>query len=355
MMLFIPYESEGFPPSIIRDGPAELPITWDDVLWAAVTVGRPNRYQVFRDRNVFLLEIDDARDGLYLMEGDYESVFRWSLIRMALEQRSRRARRLTRTDAAKALDPTEKGMVSYFLGMTFCKLFSAKLLDTPGLLHLDVFRPELDPVLSGRSRPDLVGQENGVNRWHGFECKGRVSPPDSTAKNKAKNQAQRLISVKGVRCSLHIGALTFFRNDVLHFYWCDPAPQDHEEIVLNLPDDAWRHYYSPVVEIITASDSGILRDSRSEVVAARIPHERDRAGNLQVPVEKCDLEIGVHRAIEIHIFNQEWDRVRHAASEAADVIREDGFQADGLRVCAGNSWGEEYQESIQFGYGHGES
>lgn len=51
--------------------------------------------------------------------------------------------------------------MNYFLGMTFCKLFAAKLLNTPWLLHLDVFRPTLNPVLSGRSRPDLVGLERG--------------------------------------------------------------------------------------------------------------------------------------------------------------------------------------------------
>lgn len=75
----------------------------------------------------------------------YEALFRWSLVRMALEQTGLRASRLRRTTAAKTLDPTEKGAVNYFLGMTFCKLFAAKLLHTPWLLHLDVFRPGLNP------------------------------------------------------------------------------------------------------------------------------------------------------------------------------------------------------------------
>ena len=245
-------------------------------------------------------------------------------------------------------------MVSYFLGMTFCKLFSAALLDTPWLLHLDVFRPELDPLLSGRSRPDLVGQDGRLNQWRGFECKGRVSPPDFEVKEKAKDQAQRLVSVNGEACSLHVGAVTYFRNDFLEFYWCDPPPQDHERIPLDLPDDAWGYYYGPVAEIITASDSGALEDSRAEMVAARIPRERNGAENLQVPIEQCDLEIGVHRAIENYLYSQDWERARHAASEAADEIREEGFQADGLRLCAGNSWNEEYQESLEFGDGHGE-
>ena len=123
----------------------------------------------------------------------YEAVFRWSMVRMALEQRGPRGFKLRRTDAFKSLDPTEKGAVNYFLGMVFCKLFAAELLDTPWLLHLDVFRAQLDPrTLQGRSRPDLVGKHSSSGAWHAFECKGRASVPSQPEKNKAKAQAQRL-------------------------------------------------------------------------------------------------------------------------------------------------------------------
>jgi hypothetical protein len=48
---------------------------------------------------------------------------------MSLEQSGPRASLLRRT-AARTLDPSEKGAVNYFLGMTFCKLFAAKLLNS---------------------------------------------------------------------------------------------------------------------------------------------------------------------------------------------------------------------------------
>jgi len=152
-MLRIPYVTEAFPPRTVANGQAELAVTWDDILGAAVTVGRPRRHYVFRH-------------GAASM---YEALFRWSLVRMALEQSGPYGYRLRRTTAARTLDPTEKGAVNYFLGMTFCKLFAAKLLNTPWLLHLDVFRPMLNPVLTGRSRPDLVGQVQGLAQWHAFE------------------------------------------------------------------------------------------------------------------------------------------------------------------------------------------
>ena len=189
----------------------------------------------------------------------YEAVFRWSLVRMALEQNGPRASRLRRTTAARTLDPTEKGAVNYFLGMTFCKLFAAKLLNTPWLLHLDVFRPALNPVLTGRSRPDLVGREYRSARWHAFECKGRISPPDATVKKEAKSQARSVVKVNTTRCTLHIGAVTYLRGEILHFYWRDPPPEDGPGIEVPFEGDAWMHYYAPVLEAIRTADPDALR------------------------------------------------------------------------------------------------
>ena len=95
----IDYESEDFPAQRGIRSFGQLRLTWDDILWAAVTVGRPKLYYVFRHGEASL----------------FEAIFRWSLIRMALEQRGCN---LYRTDAFKSLDPTEKGAVNY-LGIIY--------------------------------------------------------------------------------------------------------------------------------------------------------------------------------------------------------------------------------------------
>ena len=215
----IPYTSRDFPSEI--DSSGHLETSWDDLLGAALTVGRPNTAYVFAHG-----------DPSY-----HEALFRLSLVRMAVEQRSLTGA-LYRTDAFRSLDPTEKGAVSYFLGMTICKLFANVLLHTPWLLHLDVFRDQLDPVLlSARSRPDLVGQDD-TGAWHAFECKGRSSVPNPEDRLKAKSQAQRLVRVDSTDCSLHIGAISYFRHDALEFHWRDPDPEDAsmlEPIKVRLP------------------------------------------------------------------------------------------------------------------------
>lgn len=95
MTLQINYRAHAFPASYsIRSG--TLSTTWNELLWAAITVGRPSIYHVFRHGRASF----------------HEAIFRLALIRMALEQDT--SSFLRRTDAFAALDPTEKGMVSYF-------------------------------------------------------------------------------------------------------------------------------------------------------------------------------------------------------------------------------------------------
>lgn len=65
-----------------------------------------------------------ALQVLHYFTGTTRHCFRWTLVRMALEQRGTRSPFLHQTESMKSLDRTEKGMVNYFLGMTFCKLFA---------------------------------------------------------------------------------------------------------------------------------------------------------------------------------------------------------------------------------------
>jgi hypothetical protein len=201
-MQSINYESEGFPTNILRNEQRRLDVTWDDILWAAVTIGRPDIFHVFRHGRASV----------------YEAIFRWSMVRIALQQQGARRQKLVRTEAFKRMDPTEKGAVNYFLGLVVCKLFAWKLLNSPWTCHLNAYRTTLaSKLLSGWSRPDMVAQSTSSQDWYAFECKRRGSVPGDAEKQKAKRQAQRLVSVAGTICTLHVGAITFFRNNALEF------------------------------------------------------------------------------------------------------------------------------------------
>ena len=301
--LIVPYESSAFPQSTILNERWRLCVTWNDILWSAVTVGRPGWFGVFRNGKPSI----------------YDAISRWSLIKMAL---TRRGPFLTLTEFAKTKDQTEKLWISYNLGMTFCKMFSAKLLDTPWLLHIDVFRHELGVIIDGKLRPDLIGQDRRMRGWHGFECKGTTATLNSTTKKRAKAQAQSIRQVGLSPCILHVAAITYFRDSILRFFWCDPPPEDRTLSLPEPPDDMWAYYYRPVAEIIM------------EIGA----EERDSRGNLRVRVEQCDLEVGVHSSVVQSLVAGNWQQARLDAVESEADIRGQGFQSDGIQVYAGDSW-----------------
>lgn len=300
-------ESVDFPSTVLPNSKVDVSVTWNDLLSAAVTVGRPNR----------LLPASVGSPAWY------EGIFRMSLVRMSLEQRSATGIRFRRTQTAKTLDPTEKGSVNYFLGMIFCKMFAAIRLDTPWLLHLDVYRPMLDAVLSGRSRPDLIGMTT-TGDWLAFECKGRLSRPSSKAKAAAKAQALRVISIGGAPCQLHVGAITYFRDNVVEFFWADPTPRRRKsELKLPDPGDLWRHYYEPVAQLALVEAS---YRSLSEVA------------EVKRLLNELDVTVSIHPALVEPAMSKEWRQLTEVARASRDLLLSDGYRADGIRVQAGPSW-----------------
>jgi hypothetical protein len=314
-MLSLDYESEGFPAGApVVNGAGVLDTTWDEILWSAITVGRPNRQHVFR----------------HGLASTYEALFRLSLVRMAIEQAGPTARRLRRTAAAKSLDPSEKGAVNYFMGMITCKLFAARLLNAPWMLHLDVFRPLLNPILSGRSRPDLIGQIQGGG-WLAFESKGRVSQPDADAKTKAKQQARRCVSVGAVPVTYHIGGIMYFRNEVLRFFWRDPPADDPANAFrVSVDSDAWRHYYRPALQIVRMDGDAFDRMLRDPII---------------VPVSAADIEIGIHPDLLRLLDKNLWGEAKGWCEQNVSALENQGYQRDGIRVTAGRTWLSPFNEA----------
>lgn len=315
----IDYESDGFPSSgPVANGSDVLSVSWDDLLWAAITVGRPSRHFVFRHGTASL----------------YEAMFRASALRMTLEQIAPGARRLRRTAVAKSLDPSEKGAVNYFLGLTLCKLFAEMKLNAPWLLHLDVFRDRLNPhLLSGRSRPDLIGRTRG-GKWVALESKGRVSPPTADAKAKAKEQAERMVSIRGTPVSYRIGGFAYFKDDVLRFFWRDPQPDGVEPpnpIRLDLTeDDIWRAYYQPILALVGPDHAAMI--------------ERE---NIPIPIKEADIKIRVLAEVVRFLRLEKWKDAGHWCMEHQDQLAQAEVHGDGVQIIAGESWSKPFEEATE--------
>jgi hypothetical protein len=307
----ITYECKGFQNRPrLSDGTHELECSIDDLVWAALTVGRPNIHYVFRDGKSSI----------------YEARFRTSLMRLAVDEHSPSGR-FRSTSAARAMDPTEKGMVSYFLGMAVCKLFSARLLGAPWTLHLDVFRDRLPPPFSTLrgSRPDMVAA-SGTDTWHVFESKGRSAKPTKQVIEAAKKQADTFCDFANVE--IGVASIAYFSQRSLAVYLEDPPAKGRVLDALPVGPDDWRYYYSMVLALIADSGSEVPQDE----ITRPFPQP------LVCPIRDLDLTILIDPRVARLLQRKEWSEARAQALLHAKELKEFSLNADGIRIETGASW-----------------
>lgn len=134
-----------------------------------------------------------------------------------------------RSNAYDRLDPSEKGAVSYFLGMVQSHLVATKVMGFTHLVHVDRLLVDAGQRLT-RSRPDFVAvnASSGLSRGYGatWEAKGRTRAFDGEALRRAKDQAMRTVMISGLSRWESIGSEAYF--DATTELWeaalCDPEP-----------------------------------------------------------------------------------------------------------------------------------
>lgn len=280
----------------------DLDISWAELIWAAISVGRAELFHIIRHGEFSHFEISYRVAILFANLCELDS------------------QRIARSAAYNGLDPTEKGAISYFLSMALTKAAVHRLCDVPWLMHLDVYRADLAAVLSNdRSRPDLVGRDQ-QGRWIVVESKGRTHSFDERALAKAKQQAQKVTSIGGQVPYLAMGTLIHFDGDALQIHLIDPESDLKAEINLPLTrDNFFEGYYRPFREWLKA-DPGRRRVTVGESTF------------IEAPIEQLDITVGLVDEL--------------AGSPTTKLVRveinkesEDVFVgADGILVRTGRLW-----------------
>jgi hypothetical protein len=227
----ITYTAQGFPPSAGRklQGSRTERFTWAELVHAAITVGRKNWTDVLQHGNYSLLEI----------------LWRTAMLRGNLRGTSGR---IARSSAYRGLDRSEKGAVSFFLGLCAAKLFAERLLDVPWLLHLDVYRALVNPTFTTSKRPDFVGMD-AVGHWIVAEAKGRTGKAPPGLLDKAKSQTGALSTVSGQLPVLRVAIATFFSSGFLEVQLCDPVDSEKTAVPLLIdPEELARAYYAQLFD-----------------------------------------------------------------------------------------------------------
>ncbi|MBT9154974.1 MAG: hypothetical protein DDT39_01664 [Firmicutes bacterium] len=226
-MPHITYRASSFGPhwGSALSGTHNLNVTWQELVWGAITVGKPG--------------------VAYLLAHGWHSVsdniVRSHTVYANLQQV---AGRIEKSSLYGALDPTEKGATSYFMGMMAAKILSSRLLSTPWLLHVSMF-PKLGGTLSlhSNSTPDLIGRTNSGD-WVVLEAKGRTHGLSKLAMTTAKTQTRQLRRINGQFPTLRAAVQAFFQPD-LRFAIEDPDDyaEDAEDLTFE-PRQAFEKYYS---------------------------------------------------------------------------------------------------------------
>jgi hypothetical protein len=225
----IPYAATNFPAGLaatLSSNP-HITVTWTDLVWAAVTAGKPG--------------------SSYLLAHGWHSladlVVRTHTVYANLRQRLHYCERSMLYDS---LDPSEKSATSYFLGMTMAKLFAAQLFDTPWLFHVSLASSNGTLIKFKRgtkSQPDLIGQKANGD-WIVIEAKGRTNGLDLVALGKAKDQTRMIRQINGVTPQLRIALQTYFDAD-LSVRLDDPEDSDPDSTDIELDlDAAFLRYYA---------------------------------------------------------------------------------------------------------------
>lgn len=245
---------------------ADIHVAWPDLLLAAITIGRASWHDVVR----------------FGFTSFFDIVGRVSVLLSNLSVREAHGQaRFSRTDKFHASDTSEKMADSYRIGLAFAGLVTTRIYDVRWVMHLDVYVERYGITLSGRSRPDLFGQDVS-GHWAVVEAKGRSSPPDDSLRVSAKQQCQRILDINGVPPRTRAGIITWFdRDDLLHSDVVDPTLPSEDALSIKFSVDWFvAHYYARFVHFLSERDSQIIDIAGHSFRVSRVPDSALEIGLL---------------------------------------------------------------------------
>ncbi len=309
----IPYTALNFPAPSSANlvGRNAITASWIDIVWSAVTAGKPGASHLLAHRWHSLADL----------------VVRSHTIYANLRQNNQNVERSTLYDS---LDPTEKGATSYFLGMVMAKLFAAKLFDTAWLFHVSQASAggaAMSFKRGSRLQPDLIGL-NRAGDWIVVEAKGRTNAFDANAIKKAKQQTSMIRTINGVRPHLQVALQAYFINNLLSVHIEDPsdATSDALEIKLDV-NAALSRYYAVAMAMTTKAAT--LETVQNRKYVTRFD-------------EDSGITIGLESSIQESVSAGKFEQVRAFQSKSIlGVIELDAHSAaypDGLFVRLDDRW-----------------
>lgn len=119
---------------------------------------------------------------------------------------------LVKSPATEYLDPSEKSVNSYYLGLIFTKLISMQEFDIDYFVHSTIFEQTYGKdamSCNGRKKPSFIGYQKDAQEWSIWESTGRRDQAPK-ALDDAFNQVLAIKTVNDTPPSLAMACMTFF-------------------------------------------------------------------------------------------------------------------------------------------------
>lgn len=321
-MARLEYNAEDFGPSwgnLLR-GRNELVCSWEELVWASITVGKRNWSHVWKH-------------GFY---SAIEVIFRTSMVYAYLIENS--DQNLEKSEVYKNSDPSEKSAISYFQGIMITKLLANKLFKIPWLMHLDVYKGTIPHSVINNSRPDLIGVDSN-RRWFIFEAKGRSNGFSRDTQNEAKKQTRQLRRIDGQFPMLRAAVQSYYSSsNLLKIRISDPDEVDEDAIDLDINfSDFLDSYYEVIIDVLNQNIEAqtIVTINQNQFVV--------------VNFEEIDLSIGLQKKLYDYLNYKKRSSVEDKNRENffeenrySEISSDEGYIGiDGIFVKCGLMWNQD--------------
>lgn len=204
----------------------------------------------------------------------WANVFRMSLIRGYLDHQH--PDRLFRSAVYDNADRSEKGAVSYYLGLIAAKLLAERLLGAVQVWHYDSYRPLLTNPGRLSTRPDLLAESISGDRFL-IEAKGRTNGYASALVASAKGQAQAVTSSTSGSVMAEVASVAWMSDQGWAVRFDDP----------------------PVSTTLRDNDGTMeeLRRSYYDDLAGYVIAARDRSERVSVTAESTQDDVRTYEGV----------------------------------------------------------
>lgn len=310
------------------NGPHQLTPSWGDLVRTAITTGYPNLA---------------AATMPTTFHRTWAVLYRASIVLAYLA--SPGGDRLVRSQEYNRADRSEKGSISYYLGLFGAKYVAEAQLRTPWLWHYDVYHQLAQGVGPIARRPDLLGQTS-TGEWIVIEAKGRTNGWTNELRTSAKSQARTVNEVVHPNgtidpISANVASVTYFNQDGWNVIMDDPPTKPSPLRLTGPPSQLYGAYYAPLIDYLGA---GLTAETVQSVFIEDVEFKAAYDSDL-------DLHVGVAAAI-IESEGTDIDTARTVVSELVsrgaegssrltqlgDENRSWSVGADGVIVRLGERW-----------------